>query len=327
MKRRELIRMLGRTALVWPSAVMTQQKPSMPVIGYLNATSLVTSAKVLDAFREGLKETGYAEGRNVTIEYGWADNRYDRLPELAAQMVRREVSVIVATSTPVALATKAATAKIPIVFTVGNDPVKVGLVTNLGRPDANLTGVTRFNVEIAPKRLELLRDAVPAATIIALLVNPANSNFRTLSEDLQSAARAFGIQVPLLRASTDAELGTAFANLAQLRAGALLIGTDPFFYSRIGQLAALTVRHAVPAMFQYREFAAAGGLMSYGASIIASHRQLGTYAGKILTGAKPADLPVQQSTEVELFINLNTATALGLAIPKSLLLRADEVIQ
>jgi putative ABC transport system substrate-binding protein len=327
VKRRDFNALLCGTAFAWPFAAIAQREQSVPVIGYLNGATLAGSANLLAAFRKGLSETGYVERQNVAIEYRWADEQYDRLPALATDLVRRPVTVIAATSTPAALAAKAATATIPIVFSVGNDPVKVGLVTNLGRPDGNVTGVTRFNVELAPKRLELLHDAIPAATVVALLVNPSNPNAETLSRDLQGAARTLGLQLHALRASTEADFNAAFAKLIQLRAGALVIGADPVFNSRSEQLAALALRHAVPAMYQYREFAAAGGLMSYGASNTDSHRQLGVYAGRILAGARLADLPVQQSTKVELIINLKTARALGLTIPQSLLLRADEVIQ
>jgi putative ABC transport system substrate-binding protein len=311
----------------WPFAAIAQREQSVRVIGYLNGATLAGSANLLAAFRKGLSEIGYVEGQNVAIEYRWADEQYDRLPALATDLVHRPVTVIAATSTPAALAAKAATATIPIVFSVGNDPVKVGLVANLGRPNGNVTGVTRFNVELAPKRLELLHDAVPAATVVALLVNPSNPNAETLSRDLQAAARALGLHLQVLRASGEGDFNAAFANLTQLRAGALVIGADPVFNSLSEQLAALAVRHAVPAMYQYREFAAAGGLMSYGASNTESHRQLGVYTGRILAGAKPADLPVQQSTKVELIINLKTARAFGLTMPQSLLLRADEVIR
>jgi putative ABC transport system substrate-binding protein len=249
------------------------------------------------------------------------------LPDLAADLVSRRVAVIAATSTPVALAAKKATTTIPIAFTVGADAIKVGLVTNFSRPDGNLTGVTRFNVELAPKRLELLHESVPAATVIALLVNPSNPNAEPLLRDLQTVANRLGLRLELQHAKTDGELDRAFAALPQLRAGALMVAPDPFFNTRTAQLAALATRYAMPTIYQYRQFVAAGGLMSYGASNTDSHRQVGVYTGRLLGGAKPGDLPVQQSTKVELFLNLKTAKALGITIPQSLLLRADEVIE
>jgi putative ABC transport system substrate-binding protein len=325
MKRRELMLLLGG-AMTAARALRAQQK-AMPVIGYLNAAALFDSADLVAAFRDGLGEAGFVEGKNVTIEYRWAEGRYDRLPALADDLVHGQVTVIAATSTPVALAAKAATATIPIGFTIGGDPVKFGLVTSLSRPDGNLTGVTRFNVELGPKRLELLHELVPAAARIALLVNPSNPNTETISRDLQTAADTLGLKIDVLQAGAESEFNTVFEALAERRAGALVIGNDPFFNSRSEQLAALTVRHAVPAIYQYRKFAEAGGLMSYGASNTDSHRQLGAYIGRILAGAKPADLPVEQSTKVELLINLKTAKALGLVVPQTILGRADEVIE
>ncbi|MBI3759342.1 MAG: ABC transporter substrate-binding protein, partial [Deltaproteobacteria bacterium] len=260
----------------------------------------------LRAFRHGLSESGYVDGRNVAIEYRWAEGHNDRLPALAA---------------------KAATATIPIVFTSGNDPVKFGLVASLNRPGGNLTGVTTLNVEVGPKRLELMHELVPKATSIAVLINPTDPSAETLSRDLQAAARTLGLRLHILHASTERNFDTVFAALIQLRVGALVIGADPFFNSRSEQLAALAVRHAVPAIYQYREFAAAGGLMSYGANFTDTFRQVCVYTGRILKGAKPADLPVQQSTKVELFINLKTANALGINVPLPLLGRADEVIE
>jgi putative ABC transport system substrate-binding protein len=297
----------------------------MPVIGFLNSASPDPYAYLVRAFRQGLSETGYGEGSNVVIEYRWAEGQYDRLPALADDLVRRQVSVIAATSTPAALTAKAATTTVPIVFTTGSDPVKLGLVGSLSRPGGNVTGVTQLNVEVGPKRLELARELLPAATVVALLVNPTNPIAETL--DLRAAARTLGLQLHVLRASTEGEIDDAFAILVRLRASALVIGSDVFFNTRSEQLAALAVRHAVPAIFHLREFVAAGGLMSYGGSLRDSYRGAGGYTGRILKGDKPADLPVQQSTKVELIINLKTANALGLTIPLPLLARADEVIE
>jgi len=279
------------------------------------------------AFRQGLSETGYVEGRNVAIEYRSADGQYDRLPALAADLVRRKVSVIAATGTPTGLPAKAATTTIPIVFVTGSDPVEQGLVASLNRPGGNLTGATTLAVELGQKRLELLHEVVPTATLIGVLVNPTGPNLKAVLRDLQAAARTLGLPIHVLHASTERDFDTVFATLVQLRAGALVIGTDTFFNSQSGKLAALTVRHAVPAIYQYREFAAAGGLMSYAGSITDAYRLAGVYTGRILKGEKPSDLPVQQSTKVELFINLKTAKALGITIPQSVLVRADEVIQ
>jgi putative ABC transport system substrate-binding protein len=299
----------------------------MPAIGFLNSASPEPYTAMVAAFRQGLKETGYVEGQNVAVEYRWANAQYDRVPAMAAELASRRVAVIVA-NTPGVQAVKAAITTIPIVFTTGSDPVRIGLVASLSRPGGNVTGVTTLNVEVAPKRLEWAHELVPAATSIAVLVNPTNPNTETELRGLQSAARALALQLHILHASTERDLDTVFATLPQLRAGALVIsGTDTFLISRSKQLAAMTLRHAVPAIFQFREFAAAGGLMSYGGNVTDSYRQAGIYAGRILKGEKPADLPVQQSTKVELVINLKTAKALGLSVPTSLLLRADEVIE
>ena len=303
------------------------QQPAMPVIGFLNSASPDGYAVPVGAFRQGLKDIGYVEGQNVAIEYRWAEGQYDRLPALAADLVRRQVTAIAATSTPAALTAKAATTTIPIVFTTASDPMRLGLVASLSRPGGNVTGATQLNVEVGPKRLELVRELLPAATIIALLVNPTNPVAETLARDLQAAARTIGLQLHILNASTERDIDDAFANLAKLRAGALVVGSDVFFNTRSEQLGALTVRHGVPTIYQYREFAAAGGLMSYGGSITDSYRRAGGYTGRILKGEKPADLPVQQSTKVELIINLKTAKALGLTFPITLLGRADEVIE
>ena len=326
LSRREFITLLGGAAVAWPLAARAQQ-PAMSVIGFLDTRSPDTMGGRLNAFRQGLKEAGYVEGENLTIVYRWAEGRYDRLPELAAELVRRQVTVIVATSTPSVLAARAATTTIPIVFFVAADPVQLGLVTSLSRPGGNLTGVVTLNVEVAAKRLELLRELVPAANIIALLVNPTDPNAETTLKSLRAAARDLGLQLHVLRASTEREIDDAFAVLSQLKAGGVVIGPDVFFNTRSEHLGALASRHGVAAIYQYRAFALAGGLMSYSADIAESYRVVGGYTGRILKGGKPADLPVQQATKVELIINLKTAKTLGLTMPTALLVRADEVIE
>jgi putative ABC transport system substrate-binding protein len=326
LRRREFITLFGGAA-AWPLAVRAQQ-PAMPVIGFLGTDSLDLYAIRLRAFHQGLRETGFVEGRNVAIEYRWAEGEFGRLPTLLADLVSRKVAVIAAATTPGALAAKAATATIPIVFATGGDPVALGLVSSLSRPGGNITGVTSLAVELGQKQLEVLTELVPAATVIALLVNPANPSIAdTLSRDLQAAARIRGVGLHVLHASTESELDTAFATLPRLRAGALVIGSDPFFNSRPQQLVALATRHAVPTMYPYREYAMAGGLVSYGESLADPYHLVGTYVGRILKGDKPADLPVQQSSKVELFINLKIAKALGLTVPLTLRVRADEVIE
>jgi putative tryptophan/tyrosine transport system substrate-binding protein len=300
----------------------------MPVIGFLNSSSPDAEGDRVRAYRQGLSEAGYVEGRNVTIEYRWADDQNDRLPSMAADLVRRGVNVIVMGGTPATLAAKTATTTIPIVFILSTDPVEAGLVASLNRPGGNLTGVTGLNVELAPKKLELLHELLPGTTVIALLVNPTNAvAAKNESQAVQAAARTLGLQLHILHASTEQDLDSVFAKLIQLQAGALVIGSDLFFTSRSERLAKLTVRHVVPSIYQFREFAAAGGLMSYGGSINDWGHQGGIYIGRILTGAKPADLPVHQATTLELFINLKTAKALGLDVPPTLLARADEVIE
>jgi putative ABC transport system substrate-binding protein len=326
MRRREFITLLGGAATAWPLAVRAQQ-PATPVIGFLNSTSDASGQTVAE-FHRGLAQTGFVEGRNVSVEYRWAEGQYDRLPALAADLVRRHVAVIVTTGgIPSALAAKAATTTIPIVFTIGADPVEVGLVASLNRPGGNITGVSILNVELAPKRLELLHELLPMATVMALLVNPTNPNAEIQSRDLQAAARTLGLELHVLHASSERDFEPALAALAQARAGALLIGPDTFFVSQFEQLGALALRHAVPTISQYREFAVAGGLMGYGGGLYEPVRLAGLYAGRILKGEKPADLPVQQSAKVELVINLKTAKALGLTFPLALLTRADEVIE
>ncbi len=326
MRRREFVFLLGG-AMTAARALRAQQK-AMPVIGYLASGSPIPNSPLMAAFHQGLGETGYVERRNVAIEYRWAEGHYDRLPALAADLVGRKVDVIAAINTPSALAAKSTTSTIPIVFETG-DPVERGLVASLGRPGSNLTGVSILTFELMPKRLELLFELVPQAREIALLVNPNTGVERMegMMRDVQEAGRAKGLELHFLQASTESEIDVAFATLVQLRAGALIVSADPFFDGRREQLVTLAARHAVPAIYQRREFAEAGGLISYGASFMASRRQVGIYAGKILNGAKPADLPVEQPTKFELVVNLKTAKALGLTVPQSILARADEVIE
>jgi putative ABC transport system substrate-binding protein len=326
MKRREFIALLGGTAVSLPLAARAQQ-PAMPVIGFLNVTSPDGYKLYVAAFRDGLKESGYIEGQNVAIEFRWAEGQYDRLPDMAADLVRRQVSVIVA-NTPANLVAKKATDTIPVVFTTASDPVQLGLVPNLSRPGGNVTGVSQLNVEIGSKRLELAHQLMPAATSLAFLINPSDSSrAETLLRDAQAAAVRLGLQLLVLRASTDAEIEAAFAGFAQLKAGVLVIGADAFFNAKSQLLAELSLRYAVPSIYETSEFAYAGSLMSYGGNIKESYRWAGIYTGRILKGDKPADLPVQRVTKVELIVNLKTAKALGLTVPLSLLGRADEVIE
>jgi ABC-type uncharacterized transport system substrate-binding protein len=325
MQRRDFITLISGAVVAWPLVVRAQQ-PAMPVIGFLNSASPDVFADLVRAFTQGLAETGYVEGRNVAIDYRWAENHYDRLPELAADLVRRQVAVIVA-NPPAVLPAKAATSTIPIVFVSALNPVEVGLVASLSRPGGNVTGVSTLNVELLRKRVELLRELLPTATVIAALVNPTSPAAATQLKDVQEVGGNLGLQIQVMHASTESDLDSAFATLPQLRAVGLVIAGDPFFTSRSDRLAALALHHGMPAIFQYRQFAAAGGLMSYGGSFTEANRLAGIYTGRILKGEKPADLPVQQSTKVELIINLKTAKALGLNVPNTLIGRADEVIE
>jgi putative ABC transport system substrate-binding protein len=328
MRRREFIALFGATASSISILRAARAQQAMPVIGFLNGSSSDGYAPMLAAFRQGLKEAGYIEGQNVAIEYRWADGHYDRLPDMAADLVRRQVSVIAATSTPANTIAKKATSTIPIVFTTGSDPVEIGLVANLSRPGGNVTGVSQINVEIIPKRLELAHELMPAATAITLLVNPSDPvRDEALSREVQAAAAHLGLQLDILRAGTDTKIEAAFAGFAQLKAGLLVIGGDAFFNSRSKLLAELSLRYEVPAIYEDYEFVEAGGLMSYSGNIKESYRWAGLYTGRILKGDKPADLPVQRVTKVELIINLKTAKKLGITVPISLLGRADQIIE
>jgi putative ABC transport system substrate-binding protein len=326
MKRREFITLLGGAAVSWPLAARAQQ-PAMPVIGFLSGTSPETAR--LRAFRQGLKDAGFIEGENVAIEYRWADDQTDRLPALAAELAQRRVAVIAAIGgIPSALAAKAATTTIPIVFLVGVDPVRLGLVSSLPRPGGNLTGINVINSELASKRLELLRALVPGAIRIGVLVDPTNASGTDATlRDVGAAARTMGLQIQVLNASTSLELDAAFATLVRERSAALIVGSTPFFFDRRVQLALLAARHAAPAIYQDRHHAEVGGLISYGASLGDAYRHVGVYAGRILKGAKPADLPIVQPTRFELVINVSTARMLGLTVPDALLATADEVIE
>jgi putative tryptophan/tyrosine transport system substrate-binding protein len=324
--RRKFLSTLGGAA-AWPLAARAQQ-PAMPVIGYLGAQSPAAFASRVAAFRQGLGEAGYAEGRNVVIEFRWAEGQHDRLPALAADLVARQVSVIVAPGgAPAAIAAKSVTTTIPIVFEMGADPIAMGLVASLNRPGGNLTGVSSLNVEVTPKRLEILHEAIPAAAVVAVLLNPTSPTADSQLRNLQEAARALGLQLHVVHASTARDFDPVFASLLQLRASGLVVASDTFFATHSEQLAALTARHAVPAIHQSRDFTLAGGLMSYGGSFVESHRQAGVYTGRVLKGHKPADLPVQQVTKVELLINLKTAKTLGVTFPLALSGRADQVIE
>jgi putative tryptophan/tyrosine transport system substrate-binding protein len=324
--RRQFMCAIGGAA-AWPLAARAQQQP-MPVIGFLNAATPQGYARNLAAFLKGLSDVGYVDGQNAAIEYRWAEGRIDRLPAMAADLVQRHVDVIAATSTPAALAAKAATPTIPIVFETGADPIQLGLVATLNRPGGNVTGVTQTNNEITPKRLQLLHELLPNARVMALLVNPDDRALAEITtKDVQAAALTLGLELHVLKATSESDFDGVFANLIQLRASGLVIGTGPFFSSQAEQLAALAVRNAVPAVSESREFVAAGGLIGYGSDIAGSYRLTGNYTGRILKGDKPADLPVQEATKIELYINIRAARALGITIPLPLLGRADEVIE
>ena len=326
MRRREVITLLGGAAVAWPLAARGQQ-PAMPVIGYLNSGSPESDTPRLTGLRRGLNESGYVEGRNLVIEYRWAGNQADRLPALAADLVRLRVAVIVTAGPPSTFAAKAATTSIPIVFGVGADPVPLGLVASINRPGGNLTGFNAFASELGAKALALLHDLVPSAATIGFLENPNNPVSELMARDVLAAAPVIGLKVQILKASTDREIDAAFVSLVQARTGALLVGGDIFFNNRIEQITALAARHVLPAMYNFREFVVAGGLMSYGLSLTEEYRQVGLYTGRIFKGEKPADLPVMQATKMELAINLKTARALGLDVPDKLLALADEVIE
>ncbi len=326
MRRRDFVTLLGGTALAWPLAVGAQQA-AMPVIGYLNNGSPESDAPRLTGLRRGLNETGYVEGRNLVIEYRWAANQADRLPALAADLVQLRVTVIVAAGLLPALAAKAATTSIPIVFNVAADPVQLGLVASLNRPGGNLTGTNSLIGELGAKGLAVLHELMPSIATIGFLENPNNPVSGLMRRDVLAAAPVVGLKVQILKAGTDREIDAAFVSLVQAQTGALLVGNDPLFNSRIEQLVALAARHAIPTMYSWREFVVAGGLISYGLSLIENYRQTGLYTGRILKGGKPADLPVIQATRLELFINLKTAKALGLEVPAKLLALAGEVIE
>ena len=326
MRRRNFIKVLLVPAIAWPFTALAQ-RPKKPVIGLLCSTSADAYVSRIASIRRGLNETGFVEGQNLTIEYRWADGQYDRLPALVADLVRSRVDVILAVTTPAAVAAKGATTTVPIVFEVGADPIKLGLVSSLSQPGGNLTGVSLLNVELAAKRLELLHEIVPTTKIFGLLINPTSANAATLSKDVQAAAEKLGIQLHVQHATTEADFEPVFASLRELGARALVIGTDPLFNAGSERLAALALRYVMPTIYQYRAFAAAGGLMSYGGSSTEPFRQAGIYAGRILKGEKPHELAIQQSTKVELIVNLTTARTLGIRLPTSLIGRADEVVE
>ena len=325
MKRREFLGVLGGAVTAWPLAVRAQQ--TMPVIGFLNGASLAGYAPMVAAVRQGLKEVGYVEGQNVAIEFRWAEGKYDRLPALATDLARRQVAVIAATSTPAALAAKAVTSTIPIVFTTGADPVELGLVASLNRPGGNVTGVSFLVNELTAKQFEMLHKTVPNAVLFGFLVNPDFAFAGSQTKDAQEAARALGHQLLVLPAKTESEIDAAFATLVQQKAGGLVTISEPFLNSRRNQIVALAARHSLPTLYPDRDYVVAGGLVSYGTSITGAYREVGVYSGRILKGEKPADLPVVRPTKLELVINLKTAKTLGLAVPGSVLALAEEVIE
>ncbi len=326
MERRDFIKAIAGSAVLWPLAVRAQQ-PAVQVIGFMNGGSSKGLARLAVAFRQGLSETGYVENQNITIEYRWAEGHYDQLPALAADLVRRHVSVIAATGTQAALAAKAATTTIPIVFETAGDPIALGLVGSLNRPSRNVTGITQLSSELVAKRLSLLHDLMPAASTVGFLVNPTDPRFVSQTKDMQEAAKTFGVQIQVVNASTDGELESAFAELGQLRVGALVVGTGEFFNSRPEKIGGLAAREHIPAMYQYRRYAEVGGLISYGPHIADAYRQAGIYTSRILRGEKPAGLPVVRATKFEMVINRKTAKTLGLTIPSGVLAIADEVIE
>jgi putative tryptophan/tyrosine transport system substrate-binding protein len=329
MRRRAFITLIGGVAAVWPVRGRAQQQPLKSTIGFLGSESADAWAGRLHELQRGLSELGFVEGQNLSIEYRWAQGRNELLPAMASDLVQKQVKVIIAPgSTPAALAAQAATTTIPIVFEIASDPIELGLVSGLNKPGGNITGVTTLNLEIGPKRLELLHSVIPSVSLIGLLINPTNPRLAEQNiNSFQSAGKSFGLEMQVLRASTEDEFSSAFEELKRIKAGGLLIAADPFFSSHVKQLAALSIRYAVPSVYQFREFAIAGGLLSYGTSFTQSFRTVGNYTGRILKGEKPADLPVQQATAVELIINQRTAEALGVTVPQALISRADEVIE
>jgi putative tryptophan/tyrosine transport system substrate-binding protein len=327
MRRREFITLIGGTAAAWPFSARAQQSAT-PVVGFLNGASPAGYTKFLGEFRRGLTSMGFVEGQNVVVEYRWAEGHYDRLPDLAADLIRSHVAVIAATSTPAALAAKKATETIPIVFTTGGDPVEMGLVTNIARPGGNVTGATQITMEVGQKRLELLHQLLPQATALAIAVNPNNPAVAEVQiRDAQEGARALGLKLEIVQARNEEEFDKALTDLPQRAGGLVVAGGDSFFLSESAKLAEITVRHKVPAIFHGRDFAAAGGLLSYGASVAASYLLAGVYTGRILRGEKPGDLPVQRSSKLEIYVNVKTATALGVTVPQGLMITADEVFE
>jgi len=327
MQRRDFIKVVAGSAVTWPFVARAQQ-PATPVVGFINAAAAQSYKQQVAAFLKGLEESGYIDGKNVTIEYRWADERHDRLPAMAADLVHRQVAVIVATSGPAAVAAKAATTVIPIIFETGADPIKIGLVTNLSRPGGNVTGVTQSNVDMAPKRLQLLHELLPTTRAVALLANPDLMPWaETVTREVSTAANTLGLELHVLNVNSESDITAAFAKAAQTGVGGIVLASSALFVGQTEQLAALALRHAIPTIYQSHRFAAAGGLVSYGSEITEAYRLVGIYTGRVLKGDKPADLPVQQATKVELIINLKTAKALGISVPNTLIGRADEVIE